>query len=64
MHGGVYVPVTIDTQPNPYLEDPLRDIKVNDNLQLTKVITGWHHVSLSRLTTCGRRLNTNADFLN
>ena len=23
MHGGVYVPVTKDTQPNPYLNDPL-----------------------------------------
>lgn len=37
MHGGVYVPVTKETQPNPYLEDPLRNIKVNDSLTLTKV---------------------------
>ena len=37
MHGGVYVPVTQDTQPNPYLNDPLRDINVNGNLKLTKV---------------------------
>ena len=37
MHGGVYVPVTQDTQPNPYLNDPLRDIEVNQNLKLTKV---------------------------
>lgn len=37
-HGGVYVPVTKETQPNPYLlNDPLRDIKVNDTLTLTKV---------------------------
>jgi diguanylate cyclase (GGDEF)-like protein len=36
-HGGVYVPVTRDTQPNPYLEDPLRDIPVNENLTLTKI---------------------------
>ena len=36
-HGGVYVPVTNNTQPNPYLEDPLRDIEVSDNLKLTKV---------------------------
>jgi len=36
-HGGVYVPVTKDTQPNPYLEDPLREIKVNDSLTLTKI---------------------------
>jgi hypothetical protein len=37
MHGGVYVPVTKDTQPNPYLNDPLRDIEVNEDFKLTKV---------------------------
>ncbi len=36
-HGGVYVPVTKKILPNPYLDVPLRDIKVNDNLILTKV---------------------------
>ncbi|PKL17196.1 MAG: diguanylate cyclase [Spirochaetae bacterium HGW-Spirochaetae-5] len=37
IHGGVYVPVTTDTQPNPYMQIPLRDIKVNRNLTLTKI---------------------------
>ena len=37
LHGGVYVPVTNDTQPNPYLDDPQRDIKISDELQLTKL---------------------------
>jgi diguanylate cyclase (GGDEF)-like protein len=36
-HRGVYVPVTEKTQPNPYLDDPMRDIIVNDKLKLTKV---------------------------
>ncbi len=36
-HGGVYVPVTEDTQPNPYLEDPRRDIRVSEDLLLTKI---------------------------
>jgi len=36
-HGGVYVPVTEKTLPNPYLDTPMRDIDVNDNLMLTKV---------------------------
>lgn len=36
-HGGVYVPVTTETQPNPYLETPMRDIKINNNLTLTKI---------------------------
>ncbi|MFH1152175.1 MAG: diguanylate cyclase [Pseudomonadota bacterium] len=36
-HGGVYVPVTDATQPNPWLKTPLRDIRVNDTLTLTKI---------------------------
>ncbi len=36
-HEGVYVPVTKKSLPNPYLETPMRDIKVNDKLTLTKV---------------------------
>ena len=37
MHGGVYVPVTADTQPNPYMDVPQREITVNKNLTLTKI---------------------------
>ena len=36
-HGGVYVPVTEKTLPNPYLDDSMRDIEVDDGLKLTKV---------------------------
>ena len=36
-HGGVYVPVTDKTLPNPYLDDPKRDIRVDEALRLTKV---------------------------
>ena len=36
-HGGVYVPVTETTHPNPYLEDPLRDIETTEGLKLTKI---------------------------
>lgn len=36
-HGGVYVRVTGDTQPNPYLKIPERDIRVSDELMLTAV---------------------------
>lgn len=37
LHGGVYVPVTEDAQPNPYLDDPLRDVVTTDGLKLTKI---------------------------
>ncbi len=36
-HGGVYVPVTPTTQPNPYLEHPRRDLRTDDGRALTMV---------------------------
>ncbi len=37
MHGGVYVPVTATTQPNPYLIHPRRDLLTTDGERLTMV---------------------------
>jgi diguanylate cyclase (GGDEF)-like protein/PAS domain S-box-containing protein len=36
-HGGVYVPVTDVTQPNPYLEHDQRDLLTRDGVQLTMI---------------------------
>jgi len=36
-HGGVYVPVTAKTQPNPYLDHPRRDLMTTDGVALTMV---------------------------
>ncbi|MBP6036362.1 MAG: DUF3365 domain-containing protein [Azonexus sp.] len=36
-HGGVYVPVTGETRPNPYLEHPRRDVTTGDGQSLTLV---------------------------
>lgn len=36
-HGGVYVPITENTQPNPYLDDPQRDVITTGGLRLTKI---------------------------
>jgi len=36
-HGGVYVPVTGETQPNPYLDDPQRDVTTENGIKLTKI---------------------------
>ncbi|WP_225615993.1 diguanylate cyclase domain-containing protein [Methylomonas albis] len=36
-HGGVYVPITETTQPNPYLSIPDRDIETTDGKQLTLI---------------------------
>ena len=36
-HGGIYVPVTPRTEPNPYLEHPQRDLITTDGLRLTMI---------------------------
>ena len=36
-HGGVYVPVTEETKPNPYLDVPDRDVLTVDGVRLTKI---------------------------
>lgn len=36
-HGGVYVPVTATTQPNPYLDVPNRDLTTTSGIKLTMV---------------------------
>ncbi|BCU07953.1 diguanylate cyclase [Allochromatium tepidum] len=48
-HGGVYVPATSETPPNPYLKDPRREIKVSDELTLTKVNPAYMTRALSEL---------------
>ncbi|MDF2953041.1 MAG: GGDEF domain [Thermodesulfobacterium sp.] len=48
-HGGAYVSVTKKTLPNPYLRVPFRDIKVSDNLILTKVNLAYMTRQLSEI---------------
>ena len=36
-YGGVYVPIDKDTAPNPYLDDPLRDLVTDRGISLTKI---------------------------
>ncbi len=48
-HGGVYVPVTETTRPNPYLKLAMRDIKVNDKLTLTNVNPAYMSRQLSEI---------------
>lgn len=37
LHGGVYVPVTKENQPNPYLDVPHRDLTTKEELKLTLI---------------------------
>ncbi|MEW6714475.1 MAG: diguanylate cyclase [Nitrospirota bacterium] len=50
-HGGVYVPVTKETPPNPYLDDPNRDIKVSKDLTLTKINPAYMTRQIAELVT-------------
>lgn len=48
-HGGVYVPVTADTQPNPYLRVPNRDLHISDTLTLTLINPAFMTRQLSEI---------------
>lgn len=48
-HGGVYVPVTPEIQPNPYLDHPRRDLVTTDGQRLTMVNPAFMTRLLSEL---------------
>nr|MBP6807448.1 histidine kinase [Chromatiaceae bacterium] len=48
--GGVYVPISDEVQPNPYLEDPQRDIVTTSGAHLTKVNPAFMTRLLSDMT--------------
>lgn len=48
-HGGVYVPITKDNPPNPYLKVPNRDIETTDGMKLTLVNPAYMTRQLSEL---------------
>lgn len=48
-HGGVYVPVTEKTQPNPYLRHPRRDLATVEGTQLTMINPAFMTRQLSEL---------------
>jgi diguanylate cyclase (GGDEF)-like protein/PAS domain S-box-containing protein len=49
-HGGVYVPVTDSTVPNPYLEHPRRDVVTQDGMALTLVNPAFMTRQIGELT--------------
>ncbi|WP_295386937.1 diguanylate cyclase [uncultured Thiodictyon sp.] len=48
--GGVYVPITDELQPNPYLKDPERDVTTTAGVRLTKVNPAFMTRLLSAMT--------------
>ena len=50
-HGGIYVPITESSPPNPYLVDPLRDVTTTDGLQLTKINPAYMTKQISEIAS-------------
>ncbi len=50
-HGGVYVPVTDNTQPNPHLQDPLRDLPIDKDFHLTKINPAYMVRQISEISS-------------
>ncbi len=49
-HGGVYVLITDGMRPNQYLEDELRDVTAQNNMELTKINPAYMTRQLSEIT--------------
>ncbi len=63
-HGGVYVPVSEITQPNPYLKAPERDIKTLQGQRLTKINPAYmtrqvHEIAMKSLGMKGHITSLN-----
>lgn len=50
-HGGVYVPITEKTRPNPYLRDPNRDLSTDKGLKLTKINPAFMTRQIAEIAT-------------
>lgn len=50
-HGGVYVPVSARTQPNPYLNHPRREITTTDGQRLTLINPAYMTRLISEIAT-------------
>ncbi|MFO0752809.1 MAG: DUF3365 domain-containing protein [Thermodesulfovibrionales bacterium] len=54
LHGGVYTEVSETTPPNPYLDDPRRDIVCSDGRLFTKINPAYMTRQLSELAALSR----------
>ena len=63
-HGGVYVPITDRTKPNPYLKDSLRDIVTLDGFALTKVNPAFMTRQISETSRNNADIHFNITSLN
>ena len=62
--GGVYVPISTEIQPNPYLDVPDRDITTVNGDQLTKINPAYMTRLISELANENDRINFHITSLN
>jgi hypothetical protein len=55
-YGGVYVPVSEDTQPNSYLDDPLRDLTTIEGIKLTKINPAYMTRQIAEIASREKRV--------
>lgn len=64
MHGGVYAPITSETQPNPYLDIPERDIKTEAGKTLTLINPAYMTRQISELASSRNKIQFHITSLN
>jgi len=63
-YGGVYVPVSEDTQPNSYLDDPLRDLTTIEGIKLTKINPAYMTRQIAEIASREKRVQFHITSLN
>jgi len=63
-HGGVYVPITGKTRPNPYLQGPDRDVRTEKGIALTKINPAYMTRQVGELTEQRGNVHFNITSLN
>ena len=63
-HGGVYVPITEETQPNPYLKVPNRDVTTETGQKLTKVNPAFMTRQIANIAKINNDINYHLTSLN
>lgn len=63
-HGGVYVPITDEVQPNPYLRHPTRDVETVHGRRLTMINPAYMTRQIAELAAAGNGVRLHITSLN
>ncbi len=63
-HGGVYAPITEQMRPNPYLDDPYRDVMTTGGIALTKINPSYMTRQIAEIAAQGDDIKFHITSLN